>query len=63
GQTLPTTLLALATPHPDRVAAALRGGDPPVVARIEADTLLFDPRTLLPGQDAALLRAITQAIS
>lgn len=63
GQTLPTTLLALATPHPDRVAAALRGGDPPVVARIEADTLLCDPRTLLPGQDAALLRAITQAIS
>lgn len=63
GQTLPTTLLALPTPHPDRVAAALRGGDPPVVARIEDNTLLFDPRTLLPGEDAALLRAITKASS
>lgn len=70
GQTLPTTLLALAVAHPsaaigaspDRLASRLRRGDPPVVARIADDALLFDPRTVLPGQDEALLAAIRSAL-
>ncbi|MCS7038596.1 MAG: L-seryl-tRNA(Sec) selenium transferase, partial [Caldilineales bacterium] len=61
GQTLPTTLLAILTPHPDRLAARLRHGEPPVVARIEDDVVLCDPRTILPGQDEALLRALRTA--
>lgn len=61
GQTLPTTLLALLTPHPDRLAARLRHGEPPVVARIEDDMVLCDPRTILPGQDEALLQALRAA--
>ena len=61
GQTLPTFLLALATPSPDRLAQRLRLGVPPVVARIEDDRLVFDPRTVLPGEDSALLEAIVQA--
>lgn len=58
GQILPTTLLALPSAQSDALAARLRGGEPPVVARIEAGALLFDPRTVLPGQDEALLAAI-----
>jgi L-seryl-tRNA(Ser) seleniumtransferase len=61
GQTLPTTLLAILTSHPDRLAAQLRHGEPPVVARIEDDMVLCDPRTVLPGQDEPLLRALHAA--
>ncbi|HEY53312.1 MAG TPA: hypothetical protein G4N94_07635, partial [Caldilineae bacterium] len=43
------------------LASLLRAGDPPVVARIEEDTLVFDPRTVRPGQDTLLLGAIQKA--
>jgi len=58
GETLPTALLALDLPAPDSVLARLRANHPPVIARIADDRLLFDPRTVLPGQEAELLRAI-----
>jgi L-seryl-tRNA(Ser) seleniumtransferase len=58
GETLPTTLLALDSQHPDALAAALRGADPPVVARIEGGAVVLDPRTVLPGEDEGLLRAV-----
>ncbi|MGQ9594042.1 MAG: L-seryl-tRNA(Sec) selenium transferase [Anaerolineae bacterium] len=61
GQTLPTFLLALAVPSPDDLARRLRLGTPPVVARIEDGRLVFDPRTVLPGEDRALLDAIVRA--
>ena len=61
GQTLSTTLLALLSDQPDRLAALLRAGGPPVIARIEEDTLVFDPRTVRPGQDTLLLGAIQNA--
>src|SRR2546422_5822750 len=40
------------------LAARLRQLTPPVIARIERDRLLLDLRTVLPDQDAALLRLI-----
>jgi L-seryl-tRNA(Ser) seleniumtransferase len=43
------------------LAARLRRGTPAVVARVERDLLLFDPRTVLPDEDAALLAAIVVA--
>jgi len=58
GQTLPTTLLTLPVAQPDVLAEQLRRGNPPVVARIDDDALVFDPRTVLPGQEEALLAAI-----
>jgi L-seryl-tRNA(Ser) seleniumtransferase len=58
GESLPTALLALTVPSPDKAAATLRASDPPVIARIEGDRLLFDPRTVLPGDDGALLEAL-----
>lgn len=47
----------------DTLAARLRAGDPPVVARILRNHLLLDPRTVLPEQDTALLEALKAAIS
>jgi len=58
GETLPTKLVALQAAHPDRLAAALRAADPPVVARIEEDRLVLDPRTVLLEEEQELLKVI-----
>jgi L-seryl-tRNA(Ser) seleniumtransferase len=63
GQTLPTRALALEVPSPDALAARLRAADPPVIARIEGDRLLLDPRTVLPEQDAALIKVLRVALA
>ncbi len=47
----------------DVLAARLRAGEPPVVARILRNRLLLDPRTVLPEQDSALLTALHAALS
>ncbi|HSM92536.1 MAG TPA: L-seryl-tRNA(Sec) selenium transferase [Anaeromyxobacteraceae bacterium] len=60
--TLPTTLLALPPGDADALAARLRRGDPPLVARIEDGRVVLDPRTVLPGEDEALLRRVREAI-
>ncbi|MBZ0301684.1 MAG: L-seryl-tRNA(Sec) selenium transferase, partial [Anaerolineae bacterium] len=60
GESLPTCLLALDVPHPDDFLAALRDADPPVIARIAEDKVLFDPRTVLPGQDTQLLDVLSR---
>jgi L-seryl-tRNA(Ser) seleniumtransferase len=48
---------------PEQLAAALRAGDPPLIARIAADRVLVDPRTL--GEDELDIAAavITRALS
>lgn len=67
GETLPTILCAIpAVPggsgaDPALLARHLRQGDPAVVARVARDQALFDPRTVAPEQDDALLAAITRA--
>lgn len=63
GETLPTRLLALRVPSPDGLAARLRAGEPPVVARIEGERLLLDPRTVPADQDEILLAALQAALS
>ncbi|MBN1640256.1 MAG: L-seryl-tRNA(Sec) selenium transferase [Anaerolineae bacterium] len=55
GESVPTRLLAIAVPSPDGAAARLRAHDPAVIARIEHDLLCIDPRTVLEGQEDALL--------
>lgn len=62
GEVLPTVLLAIAHETPDAIAAQLRRQNPPVVCRIQRDQLLFDPRTVLPAQEAALLRALVAVL-
>jgi L-seryl-tRNA(Ser) seleniumtransferase len=58
GETLPTLLLAVTAASPDAAAARLRAADPPVIARIESDRLLFDPRTVLDREENDLLKAL-----
>lgn len=62
GETLPTRLVALKVDSPDAVAAALRAATPPVIARIEEDRLVLDPRTVLAEEERALLRVVTEAV-
>ncbi|MBI5433710.1 MAG: L-seryl-tRNA(Sec) selenium transferase [Planctomycetes bacterium] len=56
---LPTTAVRVrhATLGPNALAAALRLGEPPAVARVQVDGLLLDPRTLLAGDEERLLAA------
>ncbi|MFQ5596307.1 MAG: L-seryl-tRNA(Sec) selenium transferase [Anaerolineae bacterium] len=63
GQTLPSYALAVVVDSPDSLSARLRASDPPVIARIENDQVLFDPRTVLPEQDEQLLHIVAAAIS
>ncbi|MBC6937354.1 MAG: L-seryl-tRNA(Sec) selenium transferase [Chloroflexi bacterium] len=58
GETLPTALLALDVPQPDAFMERLRAAEPPVIARIAGGRVLFDPRTVLPGQDQDLMRIV-----
>ncbi len=62
GESLPTTLVTVR--HAKLSAAAfarmLRFGDPPVYARIVEDLVCIDPRTLLPGDDRLLVRALKE---
>jgi L-seryl-tRNA(Ser) seleniumtransferase len=62
GVTLPTFVLALPPGDPDVQLARLRRADPPVIGRIEDDRVVLDPRTVLPGEDDALVRAVRAAL-
>jgi L-seryl-tRNA(Ser) seleniumtransferase len=61
-ETLPTFLLALQVPQLNRFLARLRAMNPPVIARLENDCVVFDPRTVLPEQEGALLVGIKNAL-
>ena len=63
GETLPTFLLALDVRNPDRFMKRLRQSTPPVIARLDNDRILFDPRTVLPEQEQHLLAAIRRVFS
>jgi L-seryl-tRNA(Ser) seleniumtransferase len=63
---LPTKLLAIAS-TPGRSAEALarrlRDHDPPVVARIEREAVLLDPRTVHPREDRVVVAALRAALA
>ena len=65
GEHLPT--FAVRVVHslgaPDRLAARLRAGEPPVFARVRDGALLFDPRTLLPGDEERIVAALARIAS
>jgi L-seryl-tRNA(Ser) seleniumtransferase len=56
-------VVRLPATHPTALAARLRVGNPPVVCRVEAESILFDLRTVLPEEDERLSRAIRYALS
>ncbi len=61
GETLPTRLLALLEPSPERLASSLRHADPPVIARVEDEQLVLDPRTVQPEEENELLEIVISA--
>jgi L-seryl-tRNA(Ser) seleniumtransferase len=65
GERLPTTLLALKLPksRAGAVLDALRAQPIPVIARVHDGRVVLDPRTVLDGEDDALLAAVRTAAS
>jgi L-seryl-tRNA(Ser) seleniumtransferase len=70
GGTLPTKLLALGRQGrreekdlAQALAQGLRHQEPPVVGRISGHLLLLDPRSVLPEEDEAVLRALQSVTS
>ncbi len=64
GQTLPTKALVISVDSVDALAEKLRYlDDTPVVARIEDNRLLLDPRTVLPEQDKTLVAALKKVLA
>jgi L-seryl-tRNA(Ser) seleniumtransferase len=63
-ESLPTKLVALAREGAlvSELARRLRLGSPPIVARVEHDTLLLDPRTVRSHDDRALVAAVKAAL-
>ncbi len=62
GETLPTYLLALKIEQPNQFLKRLRSANPPIIARVQDEYVVFDPRTILPDQDGALLVGLQNAL-
>ncbi len=65
-EALPTKLLALpqtAGRSAQALGRRLREHDPPVVARIERDTVLLDPRTVHPREDRTVVASLQTALA
>jgi L-seryl-tRNA(Ser) seleniumtransferase len=66
GETLPTWVLALncgdGQGGPEGVMERLRRAAPPVVARVEDDQVMLDPRTVLPEEEEAMLETLRAAL-
>jgi L-seryl-tRNA(Ser) seleniumtransferase len=57
-ETLPTRALALSVRDADAFVSRLRQNVPPIIARIEDNRVLFDPRTVMAREDENLLAGI-----
>jgi L-seryl-tRNA(Ser) seleniumtransferase len=62
GETLPSVALRLRRGSPSRLAAALRSGEPCVIARVVDEAVVIDLRTVHPSADEELLRALRRAL-
>jgi L-seryl-tRNA(Ser) seleniumtransferase len=60
-ESVATCVLALSVKSPDKFLRKLREANPPVIARVENDTILFDPRTVL--DDKLLLSTLKSLLS
>jgi L-seryl-tRNA(Ser) seleniumtransferase len=63
--TIPTIVLAVTTPNiaPDALLKRLRGGEPPVFARIVKEAVLLDFRTILPDEDGLVVEAVRRILA
>ena len=61
---LPSCAIVLASSKPaHEVAARLRQGSQPVVARVENDRVYFEVRTLLPGEEQQIMEALRTVLA
>jgi len=63
GEELPSWGIALRARSAERLAAALRAGEPAVIARIEDGRVVIDLRTVHPASDGALAEALARALA
>jgi L-seryl-tRNA(Ser) seleniumtransferase len=67
GGTLPTRLVALGNSGhrmaAQRMSRRLRSRETPVIGRISEDVLLLDPRSVLPEEDEAVLKALGELVA
>ena len=63
GETLPTWLVAVSVRHPNKVLTLLRKSQPPIIARLEEDRIVLDPRTVLADQENQLLPNLKKILS
>jgi L-seryl-tRNA(Ser) seleniumtransferase len=62
GETMPSFGLAVVARSADRLLAALRAGDPAVLARVEDGRVVLDLRTVDPAADDELAEALAAAL-
>jgi len=63
GETLPTYLVAFDHPKPSRLIASLRRSDPPIIARLQDDRVLLDPRTVMEEQVPTLIQSLRNLLN
>ena len=65
GEQMATTALAITPRHGGAtdLLRRLREHEPPVIGRIVEERVLLDPRTVLPGEDAAIVEAVVAALA
>jgi L-seryl-tRNA(Ser) seleniumtransferase len=61
GEMLETSVITIATTHPQIIAQRLRNQDHPVIARIEGDQILIDIRTVLEEEEEYLVNSVRGA--
>jgi len=59
---IPSYAVRLGGPEPEALAEGLRASDPPVVGRVHEGRVWLDARTLLPGDDGAIVAAVKGAV-
>jgi L-seryl-tRNA(Ser) seleniumtransferase len=62
GESLPTHVLGISSPHPADLVTELRRQTPPIIARTEKAIVLLDPRTVDPEQDELLVGGVGRAL-
>ena len=62
-ESLPTYVLSLDVRSPDKFLKKLRDGNPPIIARVQDNNILFDPRAVLPEQDQLIISSLYSLIS
>jgi L-seryl-tRNA(Ser) seleniumtransferase len=59
---IPSFAVRLGGTDPEVLAEGLRASDPPVVGRVHEGRVLLDARTLLPGDDEAVVASVKGAV-